>query len=255
MLDITADLTPCRATTNAAAPAPSRPPYSGPERRQAPPLQRWMAAMLDEIDYGMLMVGDDAQILHVNKAAMRDLGPAFPLQMLGRELRARCPQDVAPLREALDSAGRRGLRRLLRLGEGAERSTMAVVPLPLPEGAPGTPRPVLLVLGKRQMCEELSAEGFARAHGLTMAETAVLKGLCDGCAPKEIAEQQGVRLSTVRTQIGSIRSKTGAESIRALVRQVAVLPPLVSALQGLAAVGVPDVASANTQDGWRPLRA
>lgn len=252
MLDINTDLTPRRSSTLAAGP---RLAYSGPERRQAPPLQRWMAAMLDEIDYGMLMVGEEAQILHVNKAALRDLSPACPLQMLGRELRARCPQDVAPLRDALDGASRRGLRRLLRLGEGAERCTVAVVPLPLSDGATGTARPVLLVLGKRQMCEELSAEGFARAHGLTMAETSVLKGLCGGATPKAIAGRQGVRLSTVRTQIGSIRAKTGAESIRALVRQVAVLPPLVSALQGLAAVGAPEVASANTQNGWQPMRA
>jgi len=36
----------------------------------------------------------------------------------------------------------------------------------------------------------------------------------------------------VRTQIGSIRAKTGVASIRELVRQVAVLPPLVGALKG-----------------------
>jgi hypothetical protein len=43
-----------------------------------------------------------------------------------------------------------------------------------------------------------------------------------------------VAVSTVRTQIGSIRAKTGAGSIRELVRQVAVLPPLVGALRGAA---------------------
>ena len=50
--------------------------------------------------------------------------------------------------------------------------------------------------------------------------------------PNEIASRAGVAVSTVRTQIGSIRSKTGATSIRELVRQVAVLPPLVGALRG-----------------------
>jgi hypothetical protein len=35
-----------------------------------------------------------------------------------------------------------------------------------------------------------------------------------------------------RTQIGSIRAKAGAGSISELVRQVAVLPPLVGALRG-----------------------
>jgi DNA-binding CsgD family transcriptional regulator len=40
-----------------------------------------------------------------------------------------------------------------------------------------------------------------------------------------------VAISTVRTQIGNLRLKTGAQSIRALVRQVAVLPPLMCALR------------------------
>jgi len=39
------------------------------------------------------------------------------------------------------------------------------------------------------------------------------------------------------TQIGSIRAKTGAGSIRELVRQVARLPPLVGALRGAACSG------------------
>jgi hypothetical protein len=42
----------------------------------------------------------------------------------------------------------------------------------------------------------------------------------------------GVAFSTVRTQIGNIRQKTGAPSIRALVQQVAVLPPLMGVLRG-----------------------
>jgi len=46
-----------------------------------------------------------------------------------------------------------------------------------------------------------------------------------------------VAVSTVRTQIGSIRAKTGAASISELVRQVAVLPPLVGALRGAWALG------------------
>jgi DNA-binding CsgD family transcriptional regulator len=59
----------------------------------------------------------------------------------------------------------------------------------------------------------------------------VLEHLCGGVRPTEIAQRQGVAVSTVRTQIGSIRAKTGATSIRELVRQVAVLPPLVGALR------------------------
>jgi DNA-binding CsgD family transcriptional regulator len=55
--------------------------------------------------------------------------------------------------------------------------------------------------------------------------------------PTAIARQQNVAVSTVRTQIGSIRAKTGAGSISELVRQVAVLPPLVGALRGTFVMG------------------
>ena len=47
----------------------------------------------------------------------------------------------------------------------------------------------------------------------------------------EVAAQLGVGIATVRSQIGSIRQKTGADSIRSLVRQVAVLPPLMGVLR------------------------
>jgi DNA-binding CsgD family transcriptional regulator len=87
-------------------------------------------------------------------------------------------------------------------------------------------------LGKRQMCEQLSVQGYARSVALTPAETRVLELVCAGVRPAEIAGQLRVAVSTVRTQIGSIRVKTGATSIRELVRQVAVLPPLVGALRG-----------------------
>jgi DNA-binding CsgD family transcriptional regulator len=62
----------------------------------------------------------------------------------------------------------------------------------------------------------------------------VLAALCDGTPPRQIASALGVALSTIRSQLGAIRAKTGAASIRTLVRQVAVLPPLVGALRGVA---------------------
>jgi DNA-binding CsgD family transcriptional regulator len=204
--------------------------YSGPERRRSASLvQRCMAHMLDEVDYGMLLVAQDGLLLHANKAARRDLDAQHPLQVQGRALRPRVDTDQAALHEALDQAARRGLRRLLRLGDAAGRCSVAVVPLGA-GGAPGE-QAVLLMLGKRNMCEELSVEGFARSHGLTLAETQVLKGLCSGLPPQVIAGRHGVALSTVRTQIGSVRAKTGAGSIRALVQLVAQLPPMVGMLQ------------------------
>ena len=222
------------ATRNAALFAPGATDrYIGPERRTVQAHSRhWLAATLDEIDYGMLLLADASQVIHVNHAARAELDSAHPLQLFGGELRARRAPDVLPLAEALQAAAQRGLRKLLTLGEGAQKVSVSVVPLSTPD-EPGA-AVTLLMLGKRQVCEVLSVQGYARSHGLTSAETRVLAALCRGTPPTEIAADVGVAISTVRTQIGNIRLKTGAQSIRALVQQVAVLPPLMGVLRGAA---------------------
>jgi len=204
--------------------------YSGPERRAAPTrTSHWLAATLDEIDYGLLLLAGGTQVVHVNHAARAELNSSHPLQLLGRDVRARRTEDVRPLAEALQAAATRGLRKLLTLGEGEQRISISIVPLSPPrEGA----EPVTLVLlGKRRVCEVLSVQAFALSHGLTSAEARVLAALCRGTSPGRIASEIGVAISTVRTHIGNIRQKTGAESIRALVQQVAVLPPLMGVLR------------------------
>lgn len=203
--------------------------YRGPERRSAASQgSRWLALMLDEIDYGMLLLSDTGALLHANHAARAELDEQHPLQITGRELRTRLAQDQLALAEALQAA-QRGLRRLVTLGDRDKALTMAVVPLGAL--ASGAPQATLLLLSKRSVCESLSVQWFARSHALTPAETRVLEGLCQGLEPREVAEQHGVGLATVRTQIGSIRAKTGTDSIRDLVRRVAVLPPMVSSLR------------------------
>lgn len=212
----------------ALTPAPRLPTPAAQTAGTVPPPPHWFALMLDEIDYGMLLVADDRTVLHANHVARAELDRDHPLQLLGAELRVQRPQDLMPLREALQAARSRGLRRLLCLGEGVHQVSVAVVPLPAGDGEEPL---ALLVFGKRRVCEALSTHWFAREHGLTAAEARVLAALCEGQLPASIAGAQGVAISTVRTQISAIRAKTGAASIRALVRQVAVLPPLVSALR------------------------
>ena len=204
-----------------------RPP--GAADTAAPPLARWYELMLDEIDYGVLLLGSDAQVLHINHAARCDLDALHPLQLLGRQLRARDAADVVRLHDALQAATQRGLRRLLMLGQDAHRLALAIVPL----RSGGTDGQVAtqLSMGKRQMCGGLGVQWFARSHELTLAETRVLEALSEGLQPNDIAARHGVGISTIRSQIGSIRSKTRSDSIGALVRQGAVLPPLVGALR------------------------
>lgn len=199
------------------------------------PVSQWLAGALDELDYGIVVLFEGMGIVHLNDAAQVELDDLHPLQLVGNELRARLARDVAPLHEAVTAATTRGMRRLLTVGEQTHRTSISVVPL---ESDDDGPRAVLIVLGKREMCESLSVQGFARIHRLTGAEVRVLKELCNGVPPAQIAALLGVAISTVRSQIGSMRAKTGADSIRALVRQVAVLPPVKGVLRRHAATPI-----------------
>lgn len=232
-------------TTNSYLPAPSthlpRPAswpsvgralsYRGPERRNGTSVMaRLMGLMLDEIDYGLILMGADQELLHINHAARVELeSVSGHLQLVdGRHLRARQAKDQQAVQDALQAASQRGLRRMLSLGEAGARSGVSVVPLGTPDVSGVA---TLLVMGKSQVCGQLAVQGFARAHRLSPGEEQVLASLCDGTSPSEIAQAHGVAISTVRTQIANIRQKTGAESIRDLIHQVAVLPPLVGALR------------------------
>jgi len=185
---------------------------------------RLLACALDELDYGVVLLTAEAEILHLNRRAGQLLDAQHPLQRVGRTLRAADPRDLATWQAALQAAAVRELRKLLSLGDGDRRQLAALVPV-----QPGT---ALLLMGRSTVCEDLSLQCFARNHALTAAETRVLAALGRGAAPADIARDQGVRLSTVLTQIGSIREKTGTESITALVRMVASLPPIVGVLRG-----------------------
>jgi DNA-binding CsgD family transcriptional regulator len=188
---------------------------------------QWLTRAMDEIDYGVLLLVDASLVLYLNHAARAELDGEHPLQLLGKELRARDAQDVTRLHEALAGATR-GLRKLVTLGQRGNGVSIAVVPLGhLADGSKAT----LLMLGKQRVCEQLSVQWFARSHALTPAETRVLEALCGGMRPREIAEEFNVGMATVRTQIGNILAKVGADSIRELLRLMAVLPPMLNSLR------------------------
>ncbi|MCB2070122.1 MAG: helix-turn-helix transcriptional regulator, partial [Ottowia sp.] len=84
---------------------------------------------------------------------------------------------------------------------------------------------------RQRVGQSLALPMFARVHGLTPTEESVLRGLCEGMEVDEIAAEHGVAESTVRTQVRSLRDKTGAGGIRQLVQRVMALPPVVPALR------------------------
>jgi DNA-binding CsgD family transcriptional regulator len=197
-------------------------------REQSDALLRWLAQTLDQVGRGMVLLTDGGKVLHANRLARLSLAGEAAVVLHEGELRTRNAKDTPRLQEALEAGEYRGLRRMLSFGEGAQRLTVAVLPL-----APVGGRSALLVsLPRPQRSEDLSLQCYARSHGLTAAETGVLEALFEGDKPLDIARRKGVQLSTVRTQISCIRHKTATRSIRELLGTVAALPPMMPVLHG-----------------------
>lgn len=201
------------------------------ERRAAASLSsQWMSLVLEELDHGVVLLNGAGRVLHCNGAARASLDDNHPLELVGQQVRARLLTDAVPLAEALEGAEQSGRRCLLRLGDDRAtcgRANVVVVPL----NRDVSQSAVLLILERRALCGDLAAQWFALRYQLTPAETEVLKALSNGVKPTDVATRQGVAISTVRSQIQSIRAKSGADSIGELMRQLALLPPLVSSLR------------------------
>jgi DNA-binding CsgD family transcriptional regulator len=203
--------------------APAQRPIVWPGAESA--LLGLMRRVLDELDYGVVMVDLQGEVCLINRTARGDHTSAGLHNLaVGERLAAGTSLETAELMRAIRDAVQLSRRSLVRLGTGM-RQCIAVVPLgadPIEGGGQA-----LLLFGRSRVCAPISIAFFARTFGLTPTESQVLEALCQGEPPADIAERNGVAVSTIRTQLTAIRQKTQTGSLRELVRQVSTLPPIV----------------------------
>ncbi len=207
----------------------------------------------NQIDYGVVLVdADSGMVQFANALGKAELledqipGAAAPrgtgLRLLHGRVMAQRASDMETFRRTLERSCA-GLRGFLCLGDASQSAAVAVVPLtnrrtaterPAQLGLVGATEPsfAMLMFSKRQACDESTLALFARERGLTSTESQILVQVCKGLRPAQIADNQGVRISTVRTQLRSIRLKTCSKTIRDLVQKVSVLPPMARQLSG-----------------------
>lgn len=184
--------------------------------------------MLDEIDYGVLVIDERGRIQHTNHLARHELANARLVVSRGSGLLGTTAENTALIQQGLDLA-LRGQRKLVMLEEGDHELSLAFIPLSHPLE---TESPTVLVLMQRQStCDNLAVRMFARSKGLSPSEESVMIGLCRGLGVPDIAREHGVAESTVRSQVKSLREKTGCTSIRRLMQRINSLPPVVPALR------------------------
>jgi DNA-binding NarL/FixJ family response regulator len=215
--------------------------YRGPERRTGPSagLARLLASVLDEVDYGLLMLSADGVVVHANQAARAELEATRSLRLAGRRLVSRTAAEQRQLDRAMAAARDEGRQSMLMIATGGHgRIGLSVVPLPAALTQAHAGHAVLISFERSRIAEALSVDAHAREHGLTLREQQVLAALCDGLRPKAIAARLGIGEATVRTHVSNIKAKTGCTSIVDIVKQVSRLPPMVAAVRPGGAAGI-----------------
>lgn len=181
--------------------------------------------LLDEIGLGLIVCDSAGRVRLTNRCAEAELASGGLLCRVGATLRCGARSTV-PLDIAIGDAGRSGYRQLVELSGAHDRLLVLAVPLP---GGASREALVMVMLGRRDLCSAPGLELLSTVHGLTPAERRVLADLLQECSLREIAQAHGVALSTVRTQVVSIRGKLGVHSVEALLHRVAEVPPMPGA--------------------------
>jgi DNA-binding CsgD family transcriptional regulator len=185
-----------------------------------------LALIMDELAYGVMLVSPRGQIQHANQAARNELARRQVLAVHEGHVQTTDATQFKLLQQALAKA-ETGRRSLVALRSPVrKRISVAVVPLRSEFGHHAC---IALIFCRATVCDPVMLCFFARAHGLTPSEEQVLAILCQGHSAPQAARQLNVAVSTVRSHVRSMCAKTQSNGVRALVGQVAVLPPIGAA--------------------------
>lgn len=214
----------------AGAPPPPRVDASAMAQLAQPLDAGLLMDVIDMLGHGIFVVDTEGRVLHANRSALHECGEGGALRLADARLSATdAPGDVE-LQRVL-AGGRLHRFGLALVATRGRALAVAVVPLNGVRRGSGMPA-LLVLLGRHEASDDLSIELYAQANGLTGAESRVLRALWGGECAHDVARAFGVAISTIRTQIGSIREKTGARSLDDLNRLVGRLPPLAATALG-----------------------
>jgi DNA-binding CsgD family transcriptional regulator len=150
-----------------------------------------------------IIVTRDLQLLAVNKRASEILAASGLLSIWDGQLLA--TRNSADLREAV--AGASAVESTHLLGEADEGVLLTVG-----AASDGPDEPVALTLHEISVPVEIDASDLCQAFGLTPCEEGVVLGLLRGQSSREIADETGRSILTVRTHFKRAYEKIGVRT-------------------------------------------
>lgn len=191
---------------------------------------------LDQLPLGLAHVNPHGTVRYLNDHARNWLGVADDCSLLLRHAtgwHARQPLQLGQVHAALPPllaaclSARTPVSARLHTPHNHALVALAA-PLRAQPGAAMRDPLVQFVLVPETVQDTRAAMPVCSAlYGLTPAEAALLPLLLQGMTPREMAENQGVKMPTVRTQLASLYAKTGTRGQTELAQRVLRVAALV----------------------------
>ena len=189
-----------------------------------------LAAAMDQLPLGLIVLDRRYRVYLTNRCADRLLSRRDGLFLDRDGLHASRPDDEVRLRHVLGDAfaspTRRSARRALRLERppGGRPLRMSVCPVPAHEGSGSGISFALMFVCDPEAEAELPAQMLGRLHGLTSAESALVRELANGRSLQEAAVRLRITEGTARQRLAPIFDKTSTTRQSALVRLILTGP-------------------------------
>lgn len=179
-------------------------------------------AMLDHMGQATLLVRADGSLVHANALGEALLRRGDVLVERQGILAAVSSRSTMRLRQAVDTAcalADVGASALLVERPVGRPLAVSIVPLRMSHGA----RQALLIIDTGSTVEG-AVPKLQSLYGLTPAEAEIGLRIADGVRPQWIADERGVSVETVRSQIKSLSAKLGCTRQSEIVALIKALP-------------------------------
>lgn len=182
------------------------------------------------LDYPVLIVSADAKIHFANAAAEALLSlRQGPVRNRFNAIAGTIPTGHERLLRAIRTSAipnGRGHVFSMQAKIGAPSYQVVVLPIPQRSVISGLQREdlALVTLGLPGPGHTIDSEFLQQLFGLSYAEARLVEGLSSGASLRDLADQKGVSINTVRAQLQSVFAKTNTHRQTELVQLMNALP-------------------------------
>jgi DNA-binding CsgD family transcriptional regulator len=187
-----------------------------------------LAEVMNRLPVGVMLLDRDRRPVVSNRSANRIIALDDGLSLTDGSFRAANRRDHAVLCGLLDEAIAKtgngtSCDRVMTAARPSGRRAFPIIVAPLLEGEPGAAAEdavASILIGDPDEGQSITPEIFRSGYDLTPAEAELVKLLADGYSLEDAAQQRGVTLNTVRTQLKRVFAKTDTNRQGDLIRLV-----------------------------------